>query len=273
MTEDDFYSLTFSPAQIIGVYNYCDRWCERCPFSDRCVVHASSRLMDERLDVATDPLLEHLKSRFASVREAIDRRWTGWNLPDELFVGGTASADHHREFEEMERRRERLREHHPLMREARAYEAIVHAWFDAETEGLKAHADETARRADVDDLNTMASPSEMTELLDAVAIVQHDVYLIGAKVYRALDGREEMGPSIGTSEDPVQNDYNGSAKVALLSLDRSESAWRIIHRWYGGSGTAVMMADQAGALRTMVEREFPDARRYLRAGFDGTRPG
>ena len=25
---------------IPGVFNYCDRWCERCPFSSRCRVYA-----------------------------------------------------------------------------------------------------------------------------------------------------------------------------------------------------------------------------------------
>ena len=28
------------PKLIPGIYNYCDRWCERCPFTSRCMVYA-----------------------------------------------------------------------------------------------------------------------------------------------------------------------------------------------------------------------------------------
>src|SRR6185369_6451623 len=33
--------LANNPELIDGIYNYCDRWCERCPFTSRCLVYAS----------------------------------------------------------------------------------------------------------------------------------------------------------------------------------------------------------------------------------------
>ena len=44
---------------------------------------------------------------------------------------------------------------------------------------------------------------------------------------KTLQGR---GQPERTEDDqhPVQNDWNGSAKVALISIKRSEAAWRII---------------------------------------------
>ena len=32
--------LARNPNLISGVYNYCDRWCERCPLSSRCLLYA-----------------------------------------------------------------------------------------------------------------------------------------------------------------------------------------------------------------------------------------
>src|SRR5574342_347352 len=32
--------LARDPRFIPGVYNYCDRWCERCPLSNRCLTYA-----------------------------------------------------------------------------------------------------------------------------------------------------------------------------------------------------------------------------------------
>src|SRR5262245_12410315 len=32
---------------IPGIYNYCDRWCERCPLSHRCLNYASEQAEDD----------------------------------------------------------------------------------------------------------------------------------------------------------------------------------------------------------------------------------
>lgn len=31
------------PRFIPGIYNYCDRWCERCPLSNRCLTYAINK--------------------------------------------------------------------------------------------------------------------------------------------------------------------------------------------------------------------------------------
>jgi hypothetical protein len=36
---------------IVGVFNYCDRWCEKCRFNDRCRVYDSERAMRERHEI------------------------------------------------------------------------------------------------------------------------------------------------------------------------------------------------------------------------------
>src|SRR5260221_7621280 len=36
---------------ISGIYNYCDRWCERCPLTARCLVYAT----EQADDVSADP--------------------------------------------------------------------------------------------------------------------------------------------------------------------------------------------------------------------------
>jgi hypothetical protein len=67
----------------------------------------------------------------------------------------------------------------------------------------------------------------------------------------------------------VQNGWNGSAKVALISLERWEAAWRTI-------GTAVdepqaiTFADALLDLRRSLADEFPDAVLFMRPGFDET---
>src|SRR6185437_119812 len=39
--EDLFLMQQLAPNNIVGVHNYCDGWCERCGFANRCVINMS----------------------------------------------------------------------------------------------------------------------------------------------------------------------------------------------------------------------------------------
>ena len=68
-------------------------------------------------------------------------------------------------------------------------------------------------------------------------------------------------------DDPIQNDWNGSAKVALISIDRSILAWNTI-ALVAADQDAAMVADRLRALQLSVQEAFPCARRFVRPGFD-----
>jgi hypothetical protein len=40
MNRDEMDSFLASDKYITGIYNYCDRWCERCPQTLRCLNHS-----------------------------------------------------------------------------------------------------------------------------------------------------------------------------------------------------------------------------------------
>ena len=42
MTKQRIKQLANNPQFIPGIFNYCDRWCERCPFTARCLNFALS---------------------------------------------------------------------------------------------------------------------------------------------------------------------------------------------------------------------------------------
>lgn len=261
--EDLFLMQQLAPGNIAGVHNYCDGWCERCGFANRCVIYAS--LAGEPVLKADDPLLEHLKDRFDQVRTRVARRST-FNIEEALKnigeINAADAADYDREQTSDERRR-----HDPILREARAYSDLVAAWFEVESDGLRAHADALVRRAEVERVDEI-SLIELARILDSVEIVRHDCLLIFVKLRRAIDSLEDSGRE-AWDEDPVQNDQNGSVKLALTCIDRSEGGWRAIDHWYPSSGGARALAEQLVELRTAVEGRFPRARAFLRPGFDG----
>src|SRR5439155_11729192 len=109
------------------------------------------------------------------------------------------------EFDRQEADREARIDADVLNQMARAFAMLSHRWL--------AERGETARAA--------ADPI----LAEALDVVIHDSVFIGAKLHRALDGRDRHRHGEEIEDDPVQTDWNGSAKVALISLERSAAAW------------------------------------------------
>src|SRR5947199_264369 len=114
-------------------------------------------------------------------------------------------------------------------------------------------------------------------LVEALDVVSHDCAFVAAKLHRALDGRDrhthdrrgqvsESGAET-CPRDAVQNDWNGSAKVALISLERSDIAWRTIAQ-ATSDPVAAMLADAARDLHRLTLEEFPCATSFVRPGFD-----
>jgi hypothetical protein len=67
-----------------------------------------------------------------------------------------------------------------------------------------------------------------------------DSHFIQVKLRRALGGRDEAVHGDTEVEDPIQNDWNGSAKIALISIERSSTAWQVIASTTGDPDAAVL---------------------------------
>ena len=107
-------------------------------------------------------------------------------------------------------------------------------------------------------------------LNDAIEVVQWYKHQIYIKLMRAITGLMEDEKEV--LEEPVQYPKNsdGSAKVALIGMDRSLAAWDIISHYFPSSHSHEISAILAHleSLRRHTERFFPDARRFMRPGFD-----
>jgi hypothetical protein len=165
--EERFLLQQLSPRNIVGVHNYCDRWCERCGFADRCVVNAAAP-RDQRPARGDDPLLDHLKDRFDQVRTIVERRST-FSVEELLKNVGDVDAADVAEFNTDEARRDQRLKEDPSLREAQAYMELAHAWFEAESDGMRAHGDALVRRAEVENVDDI-SLIELARILDAVEI-------------------------------------------------------------------------------------------------------
>jgi hypothetical protein len=221
---------------------YCDRWCERCPFTERCSAYAvevAVAMCDG--DVAAG--IELAVGQPPPMDDADKRRRE--DLQECLSELDTASSTVMRARHQIDDRRQRDAAP-PLM--ARAAETAMSAghWLAAHRARVAASADPV--------------------LADALDVAGWDRFFIPAKVGRALSGRDRWlreEPDV----DALQSDWNGSAKVALISIVRSVEAWEAIAQSTGDTD-ARHVADALAVLRHDVESAFPDAWRFIRPGFD-----
>ena len=107
---------------------------------------------------------------------------------------------------------------------------------------------------------------EATGIDDAVQIIrwyQHQIYV---KLMRAIHG---MIDDEFEGLDDYPKDSDGSAKVALIGIDRSISAWGEMRKYFlDRDDKALDLLVHLDRLRRKMEKTFPLARLFIRPGFD-----
>jgi hypothetical protein len=214
------------------ISEYCDRWCERCAFTTRCSAYA----VEAALGMCGD-LKDALRLAVGAPMAVGGTRPSG----DIEFIEATAEEQH--AFETTIHAHARRIKEAPLTKNAMDIAIAEHRWLH-EHAAIRASADAVVR--------------------EAIAVVFRYSVFIGGKLARTLHDREPGGDS---ADDPIQNDWNGSAKIAMIAIERSQSAWQTIAEATGDVGAAALAASLA-TLCNQVEDAFPFARLFKRPGFD-----
>ncbi|HKP80394.1 MAG TPA: hypothetical protein VJT69_00165 [Pyrinomonadaceae bacterium] len=237
--------LANNPDLISGIYNYCDRWCERCPLTSRCLVYATEQEDDNsfpRNDLRNEAFWQKLSVIFQETRELI----VEWSREAGVDLNGSKDEDESRQH-----RKRQLVDNHPLTKAGKKYANAASDWFR--------------------ELDQMFEVNENFEQLeDAREVVQWYQYQIAVKTMRALSGRKEE-----LDEDPeiveFPKDSDGSAKVAMIGIDRSIAAWRLMQLSLPERAASIVpLILQLERLRNRLEKVFPEAHDFVRPGFDET---
>lgn len=257
MTADELIELARNPRFIEGIHNYCDRWCERCAFTEHCFHFAQLRAMEDEAGFdPTDPdqenkhLLHTLQSSFELTAELIERGAAkhGIDLSREV----PADDDDEDEFDGARR--------HPLMQLAEDYACGVDAWL----ERVERQLEERIRRAQQSD-DIRAEQLQPEDVLDALEIIRWDQFRIAptmAGVFSTLRLREHLAEH-----------HNGKIKSVLIGIDRSLLAWGKVEMFWPAQAKEFMQfVGNLDELRAWLEALFPEARDFIRPGFDEASP-
>jgi hypothetical protein len=229
-----------------GIYNYCDRWCERCPQTSHCLNFACSEeefADPETRDIENEAFWSKLSEAFRDalelLREAAEEHG--------IDLENLDPEESHEEFE----RRDAMAKSHEICRAAKVYSDLVQDWFASPANLI---------------VTSPALDREKASLEEAMEVIRWYQHFIYVKLMRAvrgeLDEREE-------ELDEYPKDSEGSAKIALIAIDRSIGAWGTIYGLDSFQNEKILrIIAYLDRLREEIETTFPGARSFARPGFE-----
>lgn len=233
---------------IDGIFNYCDRWCERCTYPDRCRLadherirrasHRARGVDPDSWEVVLKDVEDDFTTTISLLRDEAERM--GIDLDEDAEM---CDAQIETMWEETKK--------HPMYKLAMKLTKMAHEFLEEHCEPI------------LPELSHHAGNGHDARLEDAIEVLSWYHTLIPPKLFRALD------PFVPSDEEFERDDSDGSAKIAHLGLVRSLAALQVIQElrpWFRGETIRLMMV--VGELIEWVDREFPGHKAFKRPGFD-----
>jgi len=242
---------------ISGIYNYCDRWCERCAYTNRCRVYRDTeRIAERHRQRGEDPhdlntAVSDVARSFEKVRRLMERYAKANNLDlDEMAREGAAEL--------AEPKRERSIDAHPMARGAMRYTKSCGELLKELTGVFNEARDEADDRSAFMDVQDEAD--QLARVRDAFEVLSWDHALILGKIRRALGGKLEAEDESDELRESCLSDAAGSAWVARKCLIRSKAALLAIYDWDPDRRDQVIeLLAAAERLQRALESLIPEA--------------
>jgi len=260
MDKEQLKKLAKNPRFIPGVYNYCDRWCERCPFTSRCMNYALSQEISDNLeshDISNNAFWNKLQESFEATMEMIQESAGEMDIDiDDID---------YEEFERHEEEVHRIVKDQPYTKAAFAYVKMVDKWLESNKSLIEEKGDEllTLAQAQIPGAKPVENALKIQDCHEVIRWYQHQIYV---KLCRAASGmiRGELEDNEYSPEDA-----NGSAKVAIIGIERSMAAWaRLLNQFPQQERSILDLLVHLRKMLLMIDESFPDARAFIRPGFD-----
>jgi hypothetical protein len=248
---------------IPGIYNYCDRWCERCDFTEVCRTFSMEdefRAIAEKragmeegeeddADVSDDEFLAAFDFDDDDMEEE-----DGDDIDDSFFN----DIDFDIDPDELEDPREDFfsphnkAERHPLT-------TMVDKFMDDSNEWIEVQYKEVE-----DNFTKYVAIGNTDELMEAFDVIMRYHFFVPIKLRRALSGYFEQ------HEDEFEAfDMNGTAKVMLIAIDDSLLALKVLKRYFKDKKEIIdKLIVQLTEILSQAGGLFPDARSFIRPGLD-----
>lgn len=250
---------------IPGIYNYCDRWCERCTFTTRCRnFESTSKLSSEQLDINNKAFWDNISNNFKTAIKLLHKaaKKYGIDLNKPMTKEEKEEYERKRTFIKMETK------NNQLIKLCKQYEKIAMPFFKNEiSEDLVKKTRELVSGLHMGITSEEDAVHTMAGLGDCQEIISWYLFFIDAKLQRALHGKIEGED--WEEDNGYQKDSDGSAKIAIIAIERSMNAWVKLYELMPASeDVALNVLSILSQLKTRALEEFPKAMQFKRPGFD-----
>jgi len=128
----------------------------------------------------------------------------------------------------------------------------------------KAKGEEMIRQQKMGVVDILELEDQLHLMKECRAVIEWYLFFIEVKFNRALSGLIEGWEG----EDSIQNDFNGSAKIALIAVNRSREAWTQLFTLIPDEDSVLPILASLTKIDKTGREKFPNAIKFLRPGFD-----
>jgi hypothetical protein len=247
---------------IDGIFNYCDRWCERCYFTSRCrVFDQVSELTPEELDISNKKFWDSISKNFMEAKQMLIEAAEEHGINIEKLT-----KTEFEEFEKKEEHSEKIVKESELGRLTKNYICLANEWLK-NNEHIHEIQKDVLRQMDLGLQSDEETLTYVQTIKDCLEIVQWYLFMIGVKFNRALSGK--LDDDGWEEANGFQKDADGSAKVAIISTQRTFDAWLKLFELLPDEDQNLIPI--LGLLQKILkkgEEDFPNAKNFIRPGFD-----
>ena len=224
---------------IRGIFNWCDRWCERCSRTEYCTVYKTSSLLPSG---TPGDFYKSLVMVFEATMDMLKEQ------AEKLGIDFESLDDSDFEFDEYERKKYFIRNGNGVAH-AKQYGQKVKQWLESlptkEPLGMEIRLQDTM-------------------LSDCLEVIQWFQYVFEVKMQRAL-----LAQKYEKEDESSPYDSLGNAKLLLVSVERNIGAWGYIYQKFAEDEDEILdilLCLQSFGKR--IEQMFPNARTFIRPGLD-----
>ncbi len=254
MDKEELIERAKDPKYIPGIYNYCDRWCERCQFTSRCLNHSLEEDHNCKLgeiDQANERFWDSIKNSFELAFSLIE------DLAKE--EGVDLQSIEIEEDDEIDNKVD------ILTYRSMNYAKMVDEWFKNNQNIIENEVLKSKKRSHLKLINPHTTEISIS-LKEVVEVINYYQYAITVKLSRAIKSRDSEAK---IRLEDISKDSDGSAKIALIEIDRSINAWSSLLKYFEDEKRDILkIINYLKQIREIAEKEFPDARSFIRPGFD-----
>lgn len=251
---------TVRPELIPGIYNFCDSWCERCAFTSRCRSYQLQQVNDLPKPDPNASLIEQLTEALDRTKryiETLNRKTTESQAtlppPGEQTTLEEAALNRHHQLKD-----------HPAATLSTMYLKLTGSWLTTHQGLLQQAGKQQLHEVALGIRTEDAAMHELNALKDAHEQIRWYRTLIPVKTKAALRAVSEQ-----TNDEYLLSYYDGKAKLVLVSIDRSLTAWQTVMAYYPELTDCLLpILSPLSQLSRQMEDLFPTARRFQRPGLD-----